>query len=220
MTTQHPEALRLAEELDDGYPLTGDAISAAAELRTQHARITELEAQLSAIGAGGVSPRMSGAAGAYQTALSIRTAQGWKLGGDKVPVLYTDEINGQQVCRDDVWLCTTDAFTHPSPTEGMVGGWMPIETAPKDGTEILLHAPACDYEGAYVQARTTYGRWRAPIDTPRIKYQDGFAPEPEWEDFEPFWASWDGGFTEEHPPTHWMPLPPPPTSFADSRKGE
>lgn len=111
-------------------------------------------------------------------------------------------------------------YTHPSPPEGMVGGWMPIETAPKDGTEILLHAPACDYEGAYVQARTTYGRWRAPIDTPRIKYQDGFAPEPEWEDFEPFWASWDGGFTEEHPPTHWMPLPPPPTSFADSRKGE
>lgn len=55
MTTQHPEALRLAEELDDGYPLTGDAISAAAELRSQHARIAELEAQLSAIGAGGVS---------------------------------------------------------------------------------------------------------------------------------------------------------------------
>lgn len=60
MTTQHPEALRLAEELDDGYPLTGDAISAAAELRTQHARITELEAQLEAIGAGGVSPLMAG----------------------------------------------------------------------------------------------------------------------------------------------------------------
>lgn len=46
MTTQHPEALRLAAELDDGYPLTGDAISAAAELRRQHARITELESQL------------------------------------------------------------------------------------------------------------------------------------------------------------------------------
>ena len=54
--TTHPEALRLAAELDDGYPLTGDAISAAAELRRQHARIAELEAQLEAIGAGGVGP--------------------------------------------------------------------------------------------------------------------------------------------------------------------
>ena len=90
--------------------------------------------------------------------------------------------------------------------------WQSIDTAPKDGTEILLHAPACDYKGTNVKARTTYGHWRAPSDTPRIKYQDGFAPEPKWEDFEPFWASWDGGFTEECPPTHWMPLPPPPTS--------
>lgn len=98
--------------------------------------------------------------------------------------------------------------------------WQSIETAPKDGTEILLHAPACDYKGTNVKARTTYGHWRAPSDTPRIKYQDGFAPEPEWEDFEPFWASWDGGFTEECPPTHWMPLPPPPTTSAGSGKGE
>jgi hypothetical protein len=103
-------------------------------------------------------------------------------------------------------------YTHPSPPEG--AGWRPIETAPKDGTEILLHAPACEYEGTHVKARTTHGHWRAPSDTPRIKYQDGFAPEPEWEDFEPFWASWDGGFTEEHPPTHWMPLPAPPASEA------
>ncbi len=99
-----------------------------------------------------------------------------------------------------------------APPTAQAEGWMPIETAPKDGTHILLHAPACEHEGAPVQARTTYGHWRAPSDTPSIKYQDGFAPEPEWEDFEPFWASWDGGFTEEHPPTHWMPLPPPPTS--------
>jgi hypothetical protein len=48
---------------------------------------------------------------AYQRALDIRAAQGWKLGGDKVPVLYTDTINGEQVCRDDVWLCTTAAFS-------------------------------------------------------------------------------------------------------------
>ena len=80
MTTQHPEALRLAEELDDGYPLTGDAISAAAALRRQHARITELEAQLPAIGAGGVSPLMAGAEqseGQHAMALKMLIAAGF-----------------------------------------------------------------------------------------------------------------------------------------------
>ncbi|MDR6216230.1 hypothetical protein [Paracidovorax wautersii] len=46
----------------------------------------------------------------YQQALDIRTAQGWTLGGKAVPVLYTDTINGEQVMRDDVWLCTTAAL--------------------------------------------------------------------------------------------------------------
>ncbi len=59
MTTQHPEALRLADELD-AVPETGadpqTIQEAAAELRRQHARIAELEAQLEAIGAGGVAP--------------------------------------------------------------------------------------------------------------------------------------------------------------------
>ena len=293
--TQPAEALRLAKMLTaNEWPghvtLVSYAQECVAELLRQHARITGLESALEAVGAGGVSGPLVGRTpisanageptqGAFQRALSIRTAQGWNLGGDKVPVLYTDEINGEQVCRDDVWLCTTAALAAP-PTAGFTAadmatanaqgfrdgvasllanagepfgwvkqseidsskqfggsinlwrrrydcdvpvylaapptaqaeGWRQIETAPKDGTHILLHAPACEHEGAPVQARTTYGHWRAPSDTPRIKYQDGFAPEPEWEDFEPFWASWDGGFTEEHPPTHWMPLPPPPTS--------
>jgi hypothetical protein len=80
--------------------------------------------------------------------------------------------------------------------------WQPIGTAPKDGTEILLAAPG----------RVTYGHWLKPSDVPRIVYQEGFAPEQEWEDFEPHWMSWDGGFTEENPPSHWMPLPPPPAT--------
>jgi hypothetical protein len=53
-TTQQPEALRLAEILDK-YALN-PLREVAAELRSQHARISELEAQLSAIGAGGVEP--------------------------------------------------------------------------------------------------------------------------------------------------------------------
>lgn len=47
---------------------------------------------------------------AYTKALEIRTAQGWKLTGEAIPVLYTDTINDQQVMRDDVWLCTTAAL--------------------------------------------------------------------------------------------------------------
>lgn len=78
--------------------------------------------------------------------------------------------------------------------------WQPISTAPKDGTTVILAG----------DGRVTCGEWCKPSETPRIKYVNGFAPEPEWDEWDPFWSSHDGGFTEEHPPSHWMPLPPPP----------
>lgn len=50
MTTQQPEALRLAEILEGGYSLAWlyerGGYEGSAELRRQHARITELESQL------------------------------------------------------------------------------------------------------------------------------------------------------------------------------
>ena len=60
-STEKPEALRLARKFEE-VGFMGDhrfakdhwCRQAAAELRSQHARIAELEAQLSAIGAGGV----------------------------------------------------------------------------------------------------------------------------------------------------------------------
>lgn len=61
MTNQQgaPEALRLAEILEGDYCpewfYEQGVDEVAAELRRQHARITELEAQLEAVGAGGVS---------------------------------------------------------------------------------------------------------------------------------------------------------------------
>ena len=63
MTNKQPEALRLAGLLElapeDGVePQTTE--DAAAELRRQHARIAELEANLEAIGAGGVSGPLMG----------------------------------------------------------------------------------------------------------------------------------------------------------------
>ncbi len=54
---QVPEALRLAHIFDNPLPPEWpDMVAAAAELRRQHTRIAELEAQLEAVGAGGVQP--------------------------------------------------------------------------------------------------------------------------------------------------------------------
>ena len=68
-TTQQPEALRLADKYevegflqDHRFAKDHWCRQAAAELRHQHARIEELEAQLSAIGAGGVEPLRKSAA--------------------------------------------------------------------------------------------------------------------------------------------------------------
>lgn len=55
------------------------------------------------------------ATSAFQKALDIRIEQGWQLGGNACPVLYTDTINGQQVCRDDLWLATTAGLKGASP---------------------------------------------------------------------------------------------------------
>jgi hypothetical protein len=78
---------------------------------------------------------------AYQRALDIRTAQGWKLGGDKVPVLYTDTINGEQVCRDDVWLCTTAAFSAQQavPTSEQAGAPVAHRMLRKNGFGKWVH---------------------------------------------------------------------------------
>jgi len=111
----------------------------------------------------------------------------------------------------EAWPIWQAARASLPPAPEPVAGWQPIDSAPKDGTEVLLYAPATVYEGTPVEARLTYGHWSAPSDTPRLKYVDGFAPEPVYEDWEPYWASWDGGFTEESPPTHWRALPPAPT---------
>lgn len=72
-----PEALRLAELLTaDEWPghmtLVSYARECVAELRRQHARIAELEAELEAVGAGGVSGPLMGIA-----APPTAQAEGW-----------------------------------------------------------------------------------------------------------------------------------------------
>ena len=75
-TTQQPEALVFA---DDRPTSTSDdlyqwAIDAEDLIRAQHARIAELEAQLSAIGAGGVEPLRKQAAETSNDILTMADA--------------------------------------------------------------------------------------------------------------------------------------------------
>lgn len=76
-----------------------------------------------------------------------------------------------------------------------------IESAPKDGTEILLWRK---------DAGWFLARWIAPCDflhemeLERMGLKD--TEEPDW-----FYADFvSGGRVDDGAPTHWMPLPSPP----------
>jgi hypothetical protein len=73
--------------------------------------------------------------------------------------------------------------------------WQPIETAPKDGTRVLLFWLA----GLYGSRHIEFGRWD----------DDKYArkgPRPYWTGERPNNAS----AYRASQPTHWMPMPEPP----------
>lgn len=75
-----------------------------------------------------------------------------------------------------------------------MGKWKPIETAPTDGTMILLYRPK-----AAEWAKVTVGKYN----------DDKYAKKPK-----PFWEIWFklGGVTDSRlwVPTYWMPIPEQP----------
>ena len=78
--------------------------------------------------------------------------------------------------------------------------WQPIETAPRDGTEVQLAGMTPN------GPRVTAGFWLVP--EPRVVGDCGGECRcPEYADPEdPVWMSNDGGFCEPWPATHWKPL--------------
>ena len=77
--------------------------------------------------------------------------------------------------------------------------WQPIETAPKDGTKVLVYVPS---DSIY----PTAAQYVSPEYFER-EYGDRDYMEAGWR-----WAfGYPSDFHEEVvEPTHWMPLPPPP----------
>ena len=81
-------------------------------------------------------------------------------------------------------------------------GWMPIDSAPKDGTAILLFLPGDAYTLCGLTDGIVIGHWSA-ADLP--------ADAPEHEDDDWYQIEQDDAHPIDIPPTHWMSLPDPPT---------
>jgi hypothetical protein len=93
------------------------------------------------------------------------------------------------------WLLVGPLYLHPSPPEGMVGGWRPMADAPRDGTSVIA-----------VNAATNPGRQHI------VRFEDRRPHQP--------WRTGAGPMDWVAGLTHWMPLPLPPTTSAGSGKGE
>lgn len=98
-------------------------------------------------------------------------------------------IDADLVRRLGLWVVCVQLharWVHPSMSD-----WQPIETAPKDGSWVLLGGGQHDantWYGPGPEAPAVVGRW-----------------DKGW-----FFANWDGDYRSEYLiPTHWMPLPVP-----------
>jgi hypothetical protein len=109
----------------------------------------------------------------------------------------------------------------PTNPERLVDGWRSIDSAPKDGTEVILFGLYPENDEGLPTNRVTAGFWLEP-EPPIIGDCGGECRCPEYGEAVPAhwctmhggsssgWMSTDGGFTTEWPPTHWMPLPAAP----------
>lgn len=88
----------------------------------------------------------------------------------------------------------------PSPTPPAGDGWEPIETAPKDGRELIGHRSD---QGQFV-FRWAWAEEFVPKDL------NGDPTEHYDEDFAWWWHDRWGWMEGEETPTHWRPLPTPP----------
>ena len=96
------------------------------------------------------------------------------------------------------------------------GEWQPIDTAPKDGTEILAWRHDC---GILLVKWSCAAEWLTEIDIEEQEWTSDAAEAEDW-----FVADFYVGSRLEgsEVPTHWMPLPAEPirAALAPSHEGE
>lgn len=103
---------------------------------------------------------------------------------------------------DGMTDCVTPYDTYQTPATSLtrlesereecgMSEWQPIETAPRDGSCILLANSAGAWFGKYLE-----------------RYQSGFKPDNPWHSMMLNHSHIKG--IASRIPTHWMPLPPPP----------
>lgn len=83
-----------------------------------------------------------------------------------------------------------------------MSGWQTIDSAPRDGTEIILRKGSRVTAGAWIEWSEHQSHYHGT--TGEYLGQDEIDSGGNWQ-------SWDGGFCDDDEPTHWQPLPSPPT---------
>lgn len=88
-----------------------------------------------------------------------------------------------------------------------MGEWQPIETAPKDGTDVIVRCYAAGAEFVHIAWYRSKDEWEESG-----QYCGGWDSLADWEGW---WSYVRTSVSQErlegwHAPTHWMPLPAPP----------
>ena len=163
-----PEALDLAAWLEavGGGP---SAKRCAALLREQHARIAELEAQLEAVGAGGVSGPLMGIASLAANAGEPVAWMTFTEEGDP-DMVFLDRLEACQYCEDDD---PPKPLYLAAPPTAQAEGWRPIENAPK-GELVLLWSEITRGE-PFIGDWAEYARYNHPQFTHWSRW-DGLPP--------------------------------------------